>query len=61
MNKVLIWEQGGQKNVIFSEHIISITQSLGNKDYCDMKVIGEDEPYKLCISVDEVLSRLGID
>lgn len=60
MNKVLIWEQGGQKNVIFSKHIISITQSLENKDYCDIKVTNEEEPYKLCISVDEVLRRLDL-
>lgn len=61
MNKVLIWEQGGQKNVIFSQHIISITQSLGNKDYCDIKVANEEEPYKLSLSVDEVLRRLGLN
>ena len=61
MNEVLIWEQGGQTNVIFARHIINIVENEtnGNK-YCDIFLSGHEEPFKTSLTLSEILTQLNI-
>lgn len=65
MKEVLVWEQGGVKNVIFTKHILSIVgvevENSNANGGCKISVDYNEDPIYASISVDEALNLLGIN
>jgi hypothetical protein len=59
MKDYIIWEQGGQRNVIFTKHIIYIEENETNGNrHCDIHLVEFDGPIKSSLSLQQILDQL---
>ena len=61
MSDVLIWEQGGVMNMLFTKTILSITESDIGKRYCEILVDYSDEPIKTALTFSEIKEQLKLN
>lgn len=58
MEKVLQWTQGGEKHLVFVNQIIMIVEN--ERKYCEIHLVGFEEPIKSSLSLEEIRKQLGI-
>lgn len=62
MKDVLIFSQGGERVMIFSKHIVYVTEKeAGSNKGCKIVTTDKETEFDTSMSIDEVLKKLEID
>lgn len=60
MKEVLIWEQGGVTNMVFTRNIIAIREVSKGKS-CNIELLDCEEPMQTSLTISEICTKLDID